>query len=100
MQPRARYVRNVVVETLTPGAFPYEGIVEESWPSAKHISNPYLFYGAKNPIALVANIGTMLRSVTAFLPITRIPNVMTSEYFVRTPFSEEGVSTPSDRRAR
>jgi 3beta-hydroxy-delta5-steroid dehydrogenase/steroid delta-isomerase len=49
MQPRARYVRNVVEEALTPGAFPYEGIVEESWPSAEHVQNPFLFYGAKNP---------------------------------------------------
>lgn len=100
MQPRARYVRNVVVEVLTPGAFPYEGIVEESWPSAEHVKDPYRFYGAKNPIALVRNIATMLRSVTAFLPILRIPNVMTSEYFVRSPFAQEGISTPSDRRER
>lgn len=100
MQPRARYVRNVVVEVLTPGAFPYEGIVEESWPSAKHVADPFLFYGAKNPLELIANMATMLSSVTAFLPITRIPSVMTSEYFVRSPFQDEGVSTPADRRAR
>ena len=98
MQPRARYVRNVVTEAITPGAFPYEGIVEESWPSAEHIQNPFLFYGAKNPIELVRNIGIMLHSVTRFLPITRIPNVMTSEYFVRSPFAAEGISTPADRR--
>lgn len=99
MQPRARYVRNVVVEAITPGAFPYEGIVEESWPSAEHVSNPFLFYGAKNVVELARNIGTMLSSVTAFLPITRIPNVMTSEYLVRTPFADEGISTPADRRS-
>lgn len=99
MQPRARYVRNVVHEVLTPGAFPYEGIVEESWPSAEHVKDPFLFYGAKSVPALVANIATMLSSVTSFLPITRIPNVMTSEYFVRSPFAEEGISTPADRRS-
>jgi hypothetical protein len=98
MQPRARYVRNVVEEALTPGAFPYEGIVEESWPSAEHVKNPFLFYGAKNPVQLARNIGTMLSSVMAFLPITRIPNVMTSEYFVRSPFASAGISTPADRR--
>lgn len=98
MQPRARYVRNVVREVLTEGAFAYEGIVEEAWPSAKHVKDPYLFYGAKNPLELVRNITTMLRSVTAFLPITRIPNVMTSEYFVKSPFALEGISTPADRR--
>ena len=100
MQPRARYVRNVVLETLTPGSFPYGGIVEESWPSAKHVSDPYAFYGASNPLSLARNIATMVRSVTAFLPITRIPNVMTSEYFLKSPFAEEGVSTPSDRPGR
>ena len=99
MQPRARYVRNVVREVLTPGAFPYEGIVEESWPSPEHVKNPFLFYGAGNVFSLVRNVATMLSSVTDFLPITRIPNVMTSEYFVRSPFAEEGISTPADRRA-
>lgn len=98
MQPRARYVRNVVEAVLTPGAFPYEGIVEESWPSAEHVQNPFLFYGAKNPVQLVRNIGIMLSSVTAFLPITRIPNVMTSEYFVRSPFEAQGISSPADQR--
>ena len=99
MQPRARYVRNVVTEVLTPGAFPYEGIVEESWPSAEHVKDTFLLYGADNGLALVRNIATMLSSVTDFLPITRIPNVMTSEYFVRSPFADEGISTPANRRA-
>ena len=40
MQPRSRYVRNVVDEVLTPGAPPYEGIVEESWPSAEAHDEP------------------------------------------------------------
>ena len=88
MQPRARYVRNVVVEPLTPGAFPYEGIVEEAWPSATHVQNPFLFYGAKSPLELVKNLGVMLSSVASFLPIWKISNVMTSEYFVRSPRGE------------
>jgi hypothetical protein len=100
MQPRARYVRNVVREVLTEGAFPYEGIVEESWPSADHIKDPFRFYGAGNALQLARNMGIMMKSVTAFLPIHRIPNVMTSEYFVRTPFAAEGISTPADRRSR
>jgi hypothetical protein len=58
------------------------------------VQNPFLFYGAKNPFQLLRNIATMLSSVTAFLPITRIPNVMTSEYFVRSPFASEGISSP------
>lgn len=99
MQPRARYVRNVVLEVLTPGAFPYEGIVEEAWPTAKHIRDPKLFYGARNGLELARNITTMLRSVASFLPIWKIPNVLTSEYFVRTPFGAvpgSRASTPAD----
>ena len=85
MQPRARYVRNVVDEVLTPGAFPYEGIVEESWPSPAHMTNPFVFYGARNRFELLRNMAIMLQSVAAFLPIWKITSVTTSEYFVRSP---------------
>jgi len=84
MQPRSRYVRNVVDEVLTPGATPYEGIVEESWPSPEHVTNPYLFYGAKNRFELIKNMAIMGHSVAAFLPIWKITSVTTSEYFIRT----------------
>jgi hypothetical protein len=85
MQPRARYVRNVVDEVLTPGAFPYEGIVEESWPSPEHMTNPFIFFGARNRLELVKNMGIMMQSVAAFLPIWKITSVPMSEYFVRSP---------------
>jgi hypothetical protein len=85
MQPRARYVRNIVDEVLTPGAVPYEGIVEESWPSARHMTDPFLFYGAHNRFEVLKNMAIMLQSVAAFLPIWRITTVTMSEYFVRTP---------------
>lgn len=84
MQPRSRYVRNVVEEVLTPGAVPYEGIVEESWPSPEHMTNPFLFYGARNRLELLKNMATMTWSVAAFLPIWRITSVTMSEYFVRS----------------
>ena len=85
MQPRARYVRNIVDEVLTPGAVPYEGIVEESWPSERHMTNPFLFYGARNRFEVLKNMGIMLQSVATFLPIWKISSVTMSEYFVRTP---------------
>ena len=84
MQPRSRYVRNVVDEVLTPGAVPYEGIVEESWPSAEHMTDPFLFYGARNRLELVKNMAIMARSVSAFLPLWKITSVTMSEYFVRS----------------
>ena len=82
MQPRSRYVRNVVLESLTPGAPPFEGIVEEAWPSFRHVTNLFWFYGARNPLELVKNMAIMLRSVVSFLTLWRIRTVMTSEYFV------------------
>jgi hypothetical protein len=85
MQPRTRYVRNVVEEVLTPGAYPYEGIVEESWPSAEHVTNPFLFYGARNRRELAKNMAIMAFSVAAFLAIWKITSVTMSEYFVRSP---------------
>jgi hypothetical protein len=84
MQPRARYVRNVVDEVLTEGAVPYAGIVEESWPSAAHMTNPYVFYGARSRLELIKNMAIMGRSVAAFLPIWKIVSVTMSEYYVRS----------------
>lgn len=88
MQPRSRYVRNVVETALTPGAPPFEGIVEEAWPSFEHVTNPFLFYGAGNIFELIKNIAIMLRSVTSFLTLWRIRTVMTSEYFLATDHPE------------
>jgi hypothetical protein len=85
MQPRARYIRNVVLRAVTPDAPLYEGIVEEAWPSARHATNPFLFYGAgRNPFKLVWNMVRMLRSVTHFLELTRIRTTMTSEYILKS----------------
>jgi len=85
MQPRTRYIRNLVIKAVTPNAPPYEGIVEEAYPSARHVTNYFLFYGAgKNPVRLVWNLIVMLRSVTAFLDLHRIRTTMTSEYILKS----------------
>ncbi|RLC93392.1 MAG: hypothetical protein DRI40_08835 [Chloroflexi bacterium] len=85
MQPRTRYIRNVVMEAVTPDAPPFEGIVEEAWPSARHVTNPFLFYGAgKNPFKLVLNLVRMLRSVTSFLDLRRIRTTTASEYILKS----------------
>lgn len=85
MQPRARYVRNVVEETVTPGAEPCDGIVEEAWPSGEHVTNPYIFYGAANRLQLLRHMAIMLKTVASILNLWNITTVMTSEYFVKTP---------------
>jgi len=84
MQPRARYIRNVVLKALTPDAPPFEGIVEEAWPSARHITNPFLFYGASNIFQLALNMYRMFRSVSAFLNFTKIRTSTMSEYILRS----------------
>ena len=85
MQPRSRYIRNVVVRAVTPDAPPYEGIVEEAWASARHITNPFIFYGAgKNPLKMVWNMIVMLRSVISFLDLKRIRTTNTSEYILKS----------------
>ena len=84
MQPRARYVRNVVLEAVTPDAPPYEGIVEEVWPSREHVENRYLFFGAESIWQLVRNMIAMGRSVAAFLKIRAVRSSMMGEYFIRS----------------
>jgi len=85
MQPRTRYIRNVVTRAVTPDAPPYEGIVEEAWPSARHTTDYFLFYSAgKNPFKLVWNMIVMLRSVISFLDLNRIRTTMTSEYILKS----------------
>lgn len=97
MQPRARYVRNVVEETLTPDAPACDGIVEEAWPSGEHVTNPYLFYSARNRLQLMRHMAIMLRSVLGILNLWNITTVMTSEYFVKTPPPTAADETPASR---
>jgi hypothetical protein len=85
MQPRTRYVRNAVVRPITPNAPPIKGIVDEAWPSAEHITNPMLFYGAgDSQEKLMENLKTMLESVSGFLDIDNIRNVTMSEYLLKS----------------
>ena len=44
IQPRTRYVRNAVFRAVTDDAPPLRGIVEEAWPSTRHVTDPMLFY--------------------------------------------------------
>jgi hypothetical protein len=83
IQPRTRYVRNAVVRAVTPEAPPYLGIVEEAWPSAEHVTDPMLFYGAEGSRGrMQQNLERMLESVRAFLDLDRIRNVTMSEYLL------------------
>jgi hypothetical protein len=85
IQPRMRYVRNEVVRPLTPGAPPFEGIVEECWPSARHLTDPMLFYLAEgSQERMRAHVQRMLESVRGFLDLERIRSFAMSEYLVKS----------------
>ncbi len=84
IQPRTRYVRNLVIESITPDALPFEGIVEEAWPSKKHVSSPFLFYGATSIWQLAGNMYKILRAVKSFLNLRRIRTTVMSEYLIKT----------------
>ena len=85
LQPRTRYVRNEVVRPLTDGAPEIDGIVDEAWPSARHVADPRLFYNAATEAELDAHVTRMLDSVTACLDLGRLRSTTMSEYLVRTP---------------
>jgi hypothetical protein len=84
IQPRARYVRHLVVQSLTEGAPSFEGIVEEVCPSKKHVTNYFLFYGANTIPQLLRNMFRILRAVMSFLDMRRIRTTMMGEYFIKS----------------
>jgi hypothetical protein len=83
LQPRTRYVRNEVHRALTPAAPEIDGIVEEGWPSARHVADPMLFFNADgDPARLQANLDRMMANVTACLDLARLRSVTMSEYLL------------------
>lgn len=86
IQPRTRYVRNRVIKALTPGAPAIDGIVAEMWPSVRHVKNPFLFFGAKNPIALAVNVARILRALAHFHDPMRVRTYPSGEYLLKTDF--------------
>ena len=85
LQPRSRYVRNLLTKAITPEGPAYDGIVEEAWPSHEQVVDKKKFFNASNNWQLVCNMLTMAKSVNRFLRMTRLTNVMASEYFIKTP---------------
>ncbi len=85
IQPRCRYVRNLVVRALEPGQPPWRGIVEEAWPSAGHVTDPMLFYCADGDASVMsANITTMLDHVTRLTDLNTLRSMTMSEWIMKT----------------
>lgn len=85
MQPRKRYVRNRVVQALTPGVPEVDGIVEEGWASAEVVADPMLFFDTGgDPAKLGPLVEEMLKNVNACLDLSRLRSTTMSEYLVKT----------------
>lgn len=85
LQPRARYVRNEVVRSLTADAPEVHGIVEEAWPSAAHVADPMLFFNAGGDRArLKENVERMMASGERCLDMARLRSTTMSEHLIRT----------------
>ncbi len=85
IQPRCRYVRNLVVRALEPGKPAWRGIVEEAWPSPQHVTDPMLFYCADgDPAVMSANIATMLDHVTKLMDLATMRSMTMSEWIMKT----------------
>lgn len=85
IQPRARYVRNVVTSLVTEGAPAWDGVVMEAWPTPEHLTRKRLFYGADNPWQLARNMGRIMGAVTSFLQVWKIQVYTVSEYLWHQP---------------
>ncbi len=84
LQPRTRYVRNEVVRPLTADAPLADGIVEEGWPSPRHVEDPMLFFSAGSAAELDANVSRMMESVSSCLDLARLRSSTMSEYLVES----------------
>jgi hypothetical protein len=80
------YTQNIVVRALTEDAPTIDGIVEELFPDGA-VSDPYVFYGARDEADLQNRLTRMLDSVATFGANQNIDTVPTSRYVFRTPFS-------------
>ncbi len=84
MQPRSRYVRNMVILRLTPGAPPYRAIVEEVWPSVEHLTDLRTFFGAESNEQLTDHIRIMMDSMKVFGSMESFRSFTMSEYLLKT----------------
>jgi hypothetical protein len=81
-QANFRYVQNVVLHSLTEGAPPWRGIVEECFP-LEALSDPRWFFDAVGDDAkLQRNLSRMMDSVHRFLESDGTDLIRTSEYLL------------------
>ena len=85
IQPRCRYVRNWAVRPLNPSSPPIKAIVEEAWPSAEHVTDPFLFFCAgEDADVLKANVTTMLEHGEKLFSFDTTRSLTMSEWILKT----------------
>lgn len=81
------YVQNTVVRSLTPEAFPVDGIVEELFP-IEACTDQHAFWGSGgDPDELARRQRSMSESVSAFLEGAATGVMPTSRYVLSSPFA-------------
>jgi hypothetical protein len=81
-QATSRYLQNLVVRPLTPGAPPCTAVVEESFPEEAMTDQSVFFDAVGDDERRQANAEALMTSVMAFLDFDLIDVVPTSEYTV------------------
>lgn len=81
-QATSRYLQNLVVRPLTPGAPPCTAVVEESFPEDAMTDQAVFFDADGDDARRKANADALMTSVMAFLDFDLIDVVPTSEYTV------------------
>jgi hypothetical protein len=85
IQPRCRYVRNAVFRSLSDGAPPLRGIVEEAWPSLEDVTDPMRFFCAEgDPARMQANITQMIEEISAFVEMDTFRSFTMSEWILKS----------------
>ncbi|WP_433714262.1 hypothetical protein ACQP2U_09135 [Nocardia sp. CA-084685] len=80
------YTQNVVVRAITPDAPAIDAIVEEQFPAAA-LTDPLVWYGARDADEFQERVRRMLDSVTRIGADRNLDTVSTSRYPVLQPFS-------------
>jgi hypothetical protein len=80
-QSTTGYVRNEIVRALTPGAPPWAAIVEETFPIGA-LTDPKVFYAAKDDADLRARMERMMASCRRFLDFEPMEYTHMSEYYL------------------
>lgn len=82
IHPLWNYNRNVVLETLSEGSEPFDGIVEEHFRSRADLVNPFRFFGP--PHKILRRMAAVYTDTKAFLDYRRIEVYFAVEIHIKS----------------